>query len=104
MLRAAPVGTSEVLDTGNFALVPFCNRIRDGAFQLRRPRRGLAPNLGDHPHALHGQAWRGGLDAWSRPAKTEAVLAFDRTRRANGPGPIAPSSASPWATMACART
>ncbi len=34
MLRAASTGTSEVLDTGNFTLVPFCNRIRDGRFRF----------------------------------------------------------------------
>jgi aldose 1-epimerase len=76
VLRAAPAGATEVLDTGNFALVPFCNRIRDGRFSFGGRDVVLSPNLGDHPHALHGQAWRG---AWSVVSanETEAVLAFD---------------------------
>ena len=76
VLRPAPAGTDEVLDTGSFALVPYCNRIRDGRFRFGDHDVTLAPNLGDHPHALHGQGWRG---AWSvvSASETEAVLAFD---------------------------
>jgi aldose 1-epimerase len=74
--RPTPAETGEVLDSGSFALVPFCNRIRDGRFSFGGHDVVLSPNLGDHPHALHGQAWRG---AWSvvSAGETEAVLAFD---------------------------
>ncbi|MFZ0267282.1 aldose 1-epimerase [Caulobacter sp.] len=76
VLRPAPAGTTEVLDTGNFALVPFCNRIRNGRLKFGGHVVALSPNLGDHPHALHGQAWR---RAWSvvSASETHAVLAFD---------------------------
>jgi len=76
VLRPAPAGTDEVLDTGGFALVPFCNRIRDGRFSFGGHDVILSPNLGDHPHALHGQGWRG---AWSvvSATNTRAVLIFD---------------------------
>lgn len=76
VLRPAPAGTADVLATGSFPLVPFCNRIRDGRFSFGGHEVALAPNLGDHPHALHGQGWRG---AWSvvSASQTEAVLAFD---------------------------
>lgn len=76
LLRPAPEGTSEVLEAGNFALVPFCNRIREGRFSFGGHDVALSPNLGDHPHALHGQAWRG---AWTVVSanETEAALAFD---------------------------
>lgn len=74
--RPAPAGTSDVLDAGGFPLVPFCNRIRDGRFHFGGHNVILPPNLGDHPHALHGQGWRG---AWTveSASDVEAVLSFD---------------------------
>lgn len=76
VLRPAPTNAMDVLDTGSFALVPFCNRIRDGRFIFGDHAVSLAPNLGDHPHALHGQGWRG---VWTvvSASEAEAVLAFD---------------------------
>jgi aldose 1-epimerase len=76
VLRPAPAGTGDVLATGSFPLVPFCNRIRDGRFSFGGQAVTLSPNLGDHPHALHGQGWRG---AWTvvSASEVEAVLAFD---------------------------
>ena len=76
VLRPAPAGVTDVLDTGSFALVPFCNRVRDGRFSFGGREVVLSPNLGDHPHALHGQGWRG---VWTvaSASETEAVLAFD---------------------------
>ena len=76
VLRPAPAGTRDVLETGNFALVPFANRIRDGRFSFGGHDVALAPNLGDHPHALHGQGWCG---AWTvvSASEAQAVLAFD---------------------------
>ncbi|CAN5482987.1 aldose 1-epimerase [soil metagenome] len=74
--RPAPTGTTEVLDTGGFPLVPFCNRIAHGRFSFGGHDVALSPNLGDHPHALHGQGWRA---AWTvvSASDVEAVLAFD---------------------------
>ena len=74
--RSTPAGTGEVLDTGCFPLVPYCNRIPRGRFSFGGHDVVLSPNLGDHPHALHGQGWRGG---WAVVAanETEAVLSFD---------------------------
>ena len=74
--RPAPAGATEVLDTGNFPLVPYCNRIPQGRFSFGGHEVTLSPNLGDHPHALHGQGWRG---AWTvaSASDVEAVLAFD---------------------------
>jgi aldose 1-epimerase len=88
VLRPAPEGASDVLDTGGFPLVPFCNRIRDGRFSFGGHEVALTPNLGDHPHALHGQGWRG---AWTvvSAAAAEAVLAFDH-----------PAGEWPWAYRA----
>jgi aldose 1-epimerase len=74
--RPTPAEASDVLDTGGFPLVPFCNRIRDGRFSFGGHEVVLAPNLGDHPHALHGQGWRGAWTVVSASA-VEAVLAFE---------------------------
>ncbi|MGR4862310.1 aldose 1-epimerase [Caulobacter sp. LARHSG274] len=88
VLRPAPAGTGEVLETGGFPLVPFCNRIRDGRFRFGGRDVVLPPNLAGHPHALHGQGWRGAWTVESAGA-AEAVLAFDH-----------PPGAWPWAYRA----
>ena len=74
--RPTPAGTTEVLDSGNFPLVPYCNRIPQGRFSFGGHEVALSPNLGDHPHALHGQGWRG---AWTvvSAGDVETVLTFD---------------------------
>lgn len=59
VMRPAQPGTTDALFTSSFPLVPFCNRIRDGAFIFEGHKVKLAPNLGNgHPHPLHGQGWR----------------------------------------------
>jgi aldose 1-epimerase len=42
----------------SFPLVPFVNRIRDGAFAFRGRRVTLARNLPPDPSPLHGQGWQ----------------------------------------------
>jgi len=42
-----------------FPLVPFSNRIENGRFEFGGHRGTLSPNMGDHPHAIHGQGWLG---------------------------------------------
>ncbi|MET0336195.1 MAG: aldose 1-epimerase [Caulobacter sp.] len=69
ILRPAAADADDVLQTGNFVLAPFCNRIRQGTFSFEGRQVRLPPNLGDHPHALHGQAWR---QSWRVVAQTEA--------------------------------
>ncbi len=74
--RPTPADASDVLDSGGFPLVPYCNRIRDGRFSFGGQAVTLSPNLGDHPHALHGEGWRGVWSVESASA-TQAVLSFD---------------------------
>jgi aldose 1-epimerase len=76
VMRAAPDGATDALDTASFPLVPFCNRIPNGRFSFGGVDVVLPPNLGDHPHALHGQGWRG---AWTvdKAEGGEAVLSYD---------------------------
>ncbi|NNM75878.1 aldose 1-epimerase [Sphingomonas sp. ID1715] len=47
------------LDCGCFPLVPYCNRIRDGAFLFRGKRVSIAPNMVGDPSPLHGDGWLG---------------------------------------------
>lgn len=76
VLRPMAAGSSDALLTASFPLVPFCNRIPNGRFQFQGREVVLPPNLGDHPHALHGQGWR---RPWSveRAKGREAVLTLD---------------------------
>jgi aldose 1-epimerase len=50
------------LDACSFPLVPYVNRIRDGAFRFRGREVRLEPNMAGDPSPLHGQGW---LNAWS---------------------------------------
>lgn len=62
LLRRARPGFTDVLDSAGFALVPYCNRIRDGRFSCGGHDVRLSPNLPGQKHPLHGQGWRG---VWS---------------------------------------
>ena len=76
VLRPTPEGASDVLATGCFPLVPYCNRIRDGVFAFEGESVRLEPNMGDHPPPLHGQGWR---TAWTAAAVSSerAVLTLE---------------------------
>ena len=76
VLRPAPAGAASPLDLASFPLVPFANRIAYGRFEFGGQEVRLAPNMGAHPHALHGQGW---LAPWRVEACEAArtVLVFD---------------------------
>jgi len=58
LFRRASPAVSDVVQTGCFPLVPFCNRIRDGRFAFDGKEVRLTPNLPPQRHPLHGQGWR----------------------------------------------
>ncbi len=62
VLRAAPPGATDPLDTASFALLPFANRIADGRFRFGDREARLAAHPISLPHALHGDGWTA---AWS---------------------------------------
>jgi len=66
----------DVLGVGCFPLVPFSNRIENGRFRFGDRDYRMAPNMGDHPHPLHGHGWRG---AWRvvKETASSASLRFD---------------------------
>jgi aldose 1-epimerase len=76
VLRPTPAGTTDVLQTSCFPLVPFANRIAHGTFVFRGDMIRLPRNFGDHPHALHGQGWQSAWRVESQSAAA-AVLVFD---------------------------
>lgn len=58
VMRAAKDGETDPLETANFPLVPWCNRLRDGAFVFEGHKVKLPPNFGTSPHPLHGHGWK----------------------------------------------
>ena len=75
ILRSFEGVPQSVLETANFPLVPYCNRIRDGVFHFRGREVRLAPNMAGDPSPLHGQGW---LGPWQveRATGNEAELLF----------------------------
>jgi aldose 1-epimerase len=61
ILRGCAGVPRSVLDAASFPLVPYCNRIRGGAFRFRNRKVTLAENMPPDPSPLHGQGW---LSAW----------------------------------------
>ena len=77
-LRAASpdaLGHADPLGMASFPLLPWCNRIRNGAFEWNGRHVQLAPNDPASPHALHGIGWQ---RPWQRVDGTghSAVLAL----------------------------
>jgi aldose 1-epimerase len=83
VLRGAPRVPARVLDSASFPLVPYVNRIRDGAFRFRGREIALAPNMPPDPSPLHGQGW---LAAWTVAERSETTAEL-RFRHAAGEWP-----------------
>ena len=77
-----------VLEAASFPLVPYVNRIRDGAFRFRGRTVRLEPNMAGDPSPLHGQGW---LNPWRvlSASAQEAVLEYEH-----------PAGEWPWAYVA----
>lgn len=85
VLRRIPQGTTNVLETCSFPLVPYANRIESGRFTFEGQEIRLPLNFGNHPHSLHGHGWQ---TAWrvETVSRDRVVLAYDHA-----------SDAWPWA-------
>lgn len=77
------------IDTACFPLVPFSNRIERGRFTFNGHKATLSPNMGDHPHAIHGQGW---LGKWTPTLKTDTACEMLFAYR---------SGEWPWSYNAC---
>ena len=75
VLRQSPEKLDEVLEAACFPLVPFCNRIRGGAFTFRGREVRLPLNMAGEPSPIHGQGWQ---NRWQVDSADErsAVLSF----------------------------
>ena len=61
LLRGTDSDAGGPRDSACFPLVPFCNRIRGGAFSCGGETVRLTPNMPPDPSPLHGQGWQ---SAW----------------------------------------
>jgi aldose 1-epimerase len=75
ILRGCEGIPKTALETANFPLVPFVNRVRGGAFTFRGREIALSPNMPGDPSPLHGQGW---LAPWTVESarEGEAELLF----------------------------
>lgn len=73
---AAALAAGDPLGMASFPLVPFCNRIRDGRFELDGLQVSLSPNYQASPHTLHGLGWQ---RAWQveRTGPSATTLSLD---------------------------
>jgi len=71
LLRGTDDDAAHALDCACFPLVPFCNRIRGGAFAFAGRIVRLAPNMPPDPSPLHGQGW---LAQWQVASRSPAEL------------------------------
>ena len=75
ILRESRTPLENVLEAGNFPLVPYVNRIRGGSFVFRDREIRLTPNMAGDPSPLHGQGW---LNPWTvdQADDASAVLSY----------------------------
>src|SRR5258706_14435140 len=75
LLSAEPGGLSSARPSGNFPLVPYSNRLGSRRFRWKGHDHTTQPNVGDHPHSLHGVGWRRPWEIVSSSA-LEVVLRY----------------------------
>lgn len=76
VLRSVPSDVKSSGDTGCFPLIPYANRIRNGAFSFGGRDVRLPMTFPGHPHSLHGHGW---VVGWTvvRQTASELLLAYD---------------------------
>lgn len=90
-MRPAPpeaIANHAANEMANFPLVPFSNRIKDGAFKFRGRVIQLDQNFGPEPHAIHGHGWQ---QPWIVTALADSTLTIEYRH---------PAGAWPWAYRA----
>jgi aldose 1-epimerase len=75
VFRGTPENATGALEHSTFPMVPYCNRIRGGAFTFRGREVRIAPNMAGDPSPLHGDGW---LAQWevTRLEASEAELRY----------------------------
>jgi aldose 1-epimerase len=80
VLRTVSPTVKDVGDTGCFPLIPFVNRIANGAFSFDGHAVHLPTTFAGHPHALHGHGWH---TAWEVALETKSTLILSYEHRAD---------------------
>lgn len=80
ILRPAPAGTSDILATACFPLVPFANRIDHGTFRIGHETVHLPADPCATPHAHHGHGWR---RSWQVDDRSDTTLGLSFEREAD---------------------
>lgn len=75
VLRGSARVPAHALEAASFPLVPYCNRIRNGAFLFCDREVTLELNMPPDPSPLHGQGWLSPWEVGFR-SETEAELVF----------------------------
>jgi aldose 1-epimerase len=89
LLRPAGEGltrSANALDGAGFPMLPFCGRIRDGAFTFEGRSHRLAPNFPPEAHAIHGHGWQ---SAWTAEAIADTSASLWLSTPADAPWPWA---------------
>lgn len=86
VLRPAPATVADPFDVACFPLVPYANRIADGAFAWQGTAHRLPRNHPRQPHPLHGTGWR---EAWTVTAQGPAGVAMRLAHAADAHWPWA---------------
>src|SRR5258708_126164 len=75
LFRPMPGTSRDVVQSACFPVVPYANRIRDGAFSFRGRTIALPPNMKGQRFPLHGDGWLGEWQV-SNAIKHEIELVF----------------------------
>lgn len=89
VFRPTPAGTTDILATACFPLVPYANRIADGRFAFEGRAVRLPVLDAFAPHALHG-------DGWLRPWRVESLDVDRAVMSLDWPGVAEGEVGWPW--------
>jgi aldose 1-epimerase len=95
VLRSMARDATDPLDSACFPLVPYCNRINDGAFTWLGDAVQLPRNFPPETSSIHGMGWQ---SAWEVVSGREFKCAMEQVNPGLGPRPwIRPVQDWPWA-------
>ncbi len=85
VLRSTPAAElASVRTAGSYPLVPYSNRIGQGALHWAGKDFVLPPNFAPEPHTIHGTGWESAWNVESASAR-QAVLAYSHLAHAAWP-------------------
>jgi aldose 1-epimerase len=79
LFRPMPGTSRDVLQAASFPVVPYANRIRNGAFRFQGREIRLPPNIKGQPLPMHGDGW---LHEWriANAGRHEVELVYEHTK------------------------